>query len=296
MPKYLPKNAVIVFNETKVIPARLILKKETGGKAVVIFIEREGDLLKVMSDRKLNVGLKLTLKDGVLFEVTDQRENFYLLRPSFLISKLGAVLNKYGITPIPPYIKNSPLSESELRQKYQTVFARTAGSIAAPTASLHFTKRLIEKIKRVGVDIKFVTLHVNLGTFATLKPEHLEKGRLHEEFYEIDAASARFLNAAKSKGRPIIAVGTTVARTLESAAAASPGKLTKLTGTTDLFVREGYEFKFADQLITNFHVPRSSLMMLVSALVSRKKLLELYGQAISKKFRLFSFGDGMYIK
>lgn len=297
LPRYLPKNAVIIFNETKVIPARLLLRKETGGKVVIVFIENAGkNLIKVMSDRKLNVGMTLKRASGIFFSVEKQEEKFYFLRPSFSAARLGAILNKYGITPIPPYIKKTPLNEAELRRKYQTVFARTPGSIAAPTASLHFTKRLLGKIKRAGADLKFVTLHVNLGTFAPLTETDIEKGMLHAEFYEIDPNTARFLNRAKKKGRPIIAVGTTVVRTLESAAQKAAGKLSRLSGKTDLFIREGYKFKFVDQLITNFHVPQSSLMMLVSALVGRKKLLELYGRAISRRFRLFSFGDGMYLK
>lgn len=303
---YLPANAVIVFNETKVIPARLILKKETGGKVIVIFVEKTSlGLLKVMSDRKLKIGSQLRFSGlakarasgaEMFFNIEKQDGKFYFLRPSFPINKFSAILNKYGITPIPPYIKNTPLTETQLRQKYQTVFAHTPGSIAAPTASLHFTKRLIEKMKRKGVDVKFVTLHVNLGTFAPLRPENLEKGRLHEEFFEIDAATARFLSDAKRAGRPIVGVGTTVVRTLESASKKTPGKLSELTGTTDLFIREGYKFKFVDQMITNFHVPQSSLMMLVSAFATREKLLQLYKKAIAKKFRLFSFGDGMYLR
>lgn len=295
LPCYLPKKAVLVFNETKVIPARMVLRKETGGKAVIIFIEKSGgNLIKVMSDRALRVGSRLELAKRIFFEVIKQEGKFYFLRPLFSMRDFPRILARYGITPIPPYIKKSPLSEDELRKKYQTVFARKTGSIAAPTASLHFTKRLMNKIKKAGASVKFVTLHVNLGTFAPLNKDHLEKGRLHEEFYSIGEQTARFLNKAKRERRPIIAVGTTVVRTLESAADNS-GKLAKLSGKTDLFIREGYKFKFVDQLITNFHVPRSSLLMLVSAFVPRKALLDIYSEAIARKFRLFSFGDGMYI-
>jgi len=231
------------------------------------------------------------------------------------------IIRRYGITPLPPYIKNSPLTEKQRREQYQTVFAKTGLSVAAPTASLHFTKKLMTNLKKQGNDIKFVQLDVGLGTFAPLRDENLKTDKLHREFYKIDKITAAFLNRAKAQGRDIIAVGTTVARTLESASARSkPGrdgssikhhKLAKLTGTTDLFIHDNYQFKFIDGLITNFHVPKSSLLMLVSAFAGRhpgsaragpkqgrtgrKKILSLYQQAIKKKFRFFSFGDGMLI-
>lgn len=292
--KYLPKNAVVVFNETKVIPARLFLKKETGGRVGILFIEKAGELIKVLADRKLNPDAKLALTSKIFFTVASSSDKFYFLKPSFPISELPEMLTKYGKTPIPPYIKNSPLSESQLREQYQTIFAHKPGSVAAPTASLHFTKRLLSKMKRTGISTEFVTLHVNMGTFAPLTEKALADGKLHEESYEIKPETAKFLNDAKASGRPIIAVGTTVVRTLESASNPT-GKLEKLAGATSLFIRENYKPKFVDCLITNFHVPRSSLLMLVSAFCGREKLFELYKMAQNENFRFFSFGDGILV-
>lgn len=322
---YLPKDAVIVLNQTKVIPARFTVTKPTGGKATLLYISHDSHCLPltkgekkrgfnnsgvitVLSDRKLEIGSKLLMNKQTSFSVVDQHESHYLLKPSFPISKLYSVLEKYGRTPIPPYIKHSPLSESKLRSEYQTVFAKTKGSVAAPTASLHLTKPLLNRLKTQGVQIEYVTLHVNLGTFATLTKEQLKTGKLHQEHYEISQTTAKRLNKAKQAGKPIIAVGTTVVRTIESAVSLPLTKgerkisgedftegVSALSGTTDLFIREGYNFKFVDGIITNFHVPKSSLLMLVSAFTEREKLLELYQLAIDNNFRLFSFGDGMMV-
>ena len=202
-------------------------------------------------------------------------------------------MQKYGQTPLPPYIKNSPLTEKQKRKEYQSIFAKAGLSVAAPTASLHFTRKLTANLKKQGTEVKFVTLNVNLGTFAPLKEENLMSGKLHLESYEIDKKTAGDLNQAKQQGKTIIAVGTTVVRTLESSAKHHEFK--KLQGSTDLFIYPPYKFQFVDSLITNFHVPKSSLLMLVSAMTGRKKLLNIYQKAIKKKFRLFSFGDGMLI-
>ena len=207
---------------------------------------------------------------------------------------MNALFEKYGNAPIPPYIKHTPLSSAELKKQYQTVFAKNSGSIAAPTASLDFTKRLLEKLRKTGISTQFVTLHVGLGTFAPLTEENITQGKLHKERYAIDSKTAAFLNRAKKEGRPIIAVGTTAVRALETASD-KKGKLAKLSGETDIFIREGYRFRFTDGIITNFHVPRSSLLMLVSAFVGRERLFELYRKAMKKKFSFFSFGDGMLL-
>jgi S-adenosylmethionine:tRNA ribosyltransferase-isomerase len=291
--KYLPKNVVLVFNETKVLPARLNLKKETGGKVEVLYLQKSENLLEVLANRKLNVGSKLTLNSKARFEVAGHREKIYLLKPLFAIEKFYKVLERYGLAPLPPYIKNSPLNKKELREKYQTIFAKYAGSVAAPTASLHFTKRIFNNFKKAKINIKFITLHVGLGTFSPLTEANLKSKKLHQEFYNIDKKTAKFLNKAKKDGKIIIAVGTTVARTLESAS--KDKELKNLSGKTDIFISEGYKFDFIDGLITNFHVPKSSLLMLVSAMIGRKKVLELYKKAINKKFRFYSFGDGMLI-
>ncbi len=291
--RYLPPNAVLVLNDTKVIPARLPLKKETGGIVKILYLETVGNNIKVLSPKKLRVGEKLCLPDERYFKVLSINSGEYLLTPSFSVKEIYPVLQKYGETPIPPYIKNIRLTENKLREEYQTVFARVLGSVAAPTASLHFTKELIQKLKKHGAKIVYVTLHVGLGTFAPLTEENMKTGKLHREYYEIGEKAADVLNKAKKQGRSIIPVGTTALRTLESAA--SGGHLKKLSGETTLFIKEGDKLKFTDGLITNLHVPKSSLLMLASALLGRRKLFELYRSAIKKKFRLFSFGDGMLI-
>lgn len=293
--KYLPKNGVLVLNETKVLPARLEVTKPTGGKARLLYIKHDAKYIYVLSDRKLKAGSKLIIDKQNSFRVIKKADQFYILKPSFPISKINTVLQKSGITPLPPYIKHSKLKGAKLLKEYNTVFAKKLGSVAAPTASLHFTPALLRKIKAQGVKIYYVTLHVNLGTFAHLTEAQLKTGQLHSECYQISSATAKALNKAKKLHQPIIAVGTTVTRTLESAAN-SKGQITKLYGETRLFIQEHSKLKFVDQLITNFHVPQSSLLMLVSAFIGRKKLLTLYNLAIVLKYRLFSFGDGMYIK
>lgn len=292
--KYLPPKSVLVFNQTKVIPARLVLHKASGGRVKVLYLGRSGQYLEVLSDRKLMVGSAITLKNKFNFKVVGHLSTYYLLKPSFSINKLDKILEQYGETPLPPYLRHSPLSERSRRERYQTVFARVAGSVAAPTASLHFTKRLLRSLKKSGVSLKFVTLHVNLGTFAPLTQNQVISNKLHSEYYEIDKKTVQFLNKAKMEQRPIIAIGTTVVRTLESACIAK-NKLKKATGDTRLFIKLGYKFKFVNGLITNFHVPRSSLLMLVAAFLSRQKLFKLYNLARRRNFRFFSFGDGMMI-
>jgi S-adenosylmethionine:tRNA ribosyltransferase-isomerase len=295
--KHLPKNSVLVFNQTKVIPARLTVTKPTGGQARLLYISHDDTCIKVLADRKLTVGTRVTLgKVTRVTLVTEKKEGqFYFLKPNFSIKNIYKVLEKHGQTPLPPYIKHSPLSGKKLQNEYQTVFAKTLGSVAAPTASLHFTKSLMAKLKKAGIDTAFVTLHVGLGTFAPLTENQAKTGKLHSEYYNIDKKVAKLLNKAKKNGKPIISVGTTVTRTLESACDHN-NQLTKLSRATELFIHPPYKFKFIDGMITNFHVPRSSLMMLVASLVGRTKLLEIYKLSIKKRYRLFSFGDGMLIK
>lgn len=312
---YLPPKSVLVFNETKVIPARLEVIKITGGKVKILFVGVERGFIKIMSPKPLHAGEKLGFAKNKYFMVQKRNGKFWLLRPSFPIKNIYKILEKYGEMPIPPYIKNSPLTKSELKKEYQTVFARTPGSVAAPTAALHFTRGLISKIKKAGHEIVFITLHVNLGTFAPLTEENFKTKKLHKEYYEISSWAAKKLNVAKSREKKIIAVGTTALRALESAT--KNDRLKKLKGETDIFIYDQgsslirankriggvdnsdlskkYKFNFVDGLITNFHVPRSSLLMLVAALVGREKVLELYNHAIKNRYRFFSFGDGMLI-
>jgi S-adenosylmethionine:tRNA ribosyltransferase-isomerase len=290
---YLPKNAVLVFNRTKVIPARMHLTKQTGGMIEALYLGSHGSTVRVMASGKMTEGDRLAWTDSHSFTVAQRDGKYAELQPSFPITDLYRFLERYGETPLPPYIKDSPLSESERRTEYQTVFAKQEGSVAAPTAGLHFTPELLERIEAHGCAIRYVTLHVNLGTFAPVTEEHLKAKKLHEEWYEIDEETAAFLNQAKAEGRPVIAVGTTSVRTLESATINR--RLQNLSRITDIFIDEQDDLHFVDGLVTNFHVPRSSLLMLVSAFIGRETLLDLYRQAIDRKFRLFSFGDGMLI-
>ena len=290
--EYLPKNALLVFNETKVVPARLIGRVVTGGKVEFLCTKFDGSEVLALSERGLSPGEEVYITKKLSVTVIEKMGKEYRLKIPRGID-IRTLLRKRGITTLPPYLKRSPLTERERRQKYQTVFAKREGSIAAPTASLHFTKRLFKKLKKAGFDTAFITLHVNLGTFMPLTDEAIITGQLHEELYEIPGHALKKIIDAKKHGRAVIPVGTTALRALESAYA---DKRIRPSGTTRLFIRKGYRFKIADGLITNFHVPKSSLMMLVAALVGRKKLLELYAIAQEKGFRLLSFGDGMLIR
>ncbi len=294
LPRYLPAGTVLVLNQTKVIPARLELRKSTGGMVRVLYLgERRGEV-RVLADRALATGSRLFHKDKPIFEIVRREEKEYILSPLISARALKALFEKFGAAPIPPYIKRTPLDARALKAQYQTVFAKHRGSAAAPTASLHFTRRLLRALERHGVEVRFVTLHVGLGTFAPLTPQQLAKNKLHEEWYAVPAATAKAVRKARREGRRVIAVGTTALRALESAFGRRKGSSTR-GGTTQLFIRPGYRFRAVDGLITNFHVPRSSLMMLVAALTGREKLLSLYAKAIRRGYRLFSFGDGMLI-
>ncbi len=292
--KYLPKNAVLVLNQTRVIPARLALAKPTGGKVQMLYVSHGQGLIKALANKKLDLGLELKIpgtRHGLT--VVKKQDQFYYFKPNFPVGKITTVLGKHGQMPLPPYIKHSPLTEKQKRTAYQSVFAKNGASVAAPTASLHFPKKLLQQLKKQGISIKFITLNVSLGTFAPLTGKQLETGKLHMETYHIPAGTLRFLNQAKKQGRPIIAVGTTVVRTLESAS--RKHQLARLSGQTDLFIRPGYKFQFINGLVTNFHVPKSSLMMLVAALTGKTKLLRIYKTAVKLHFRFFSFGDGMLV-
>lgn len=295
LPNFLPEGAVLVFNRTKVIPARLELTKPTGGKVRILYLGRREGGIDAMADRALTPGMVLRLNRKICFTVGKREGKSWQLAPSVPSADVMKVFEKYGTTPIPPYIKGSPLTEARLRQEYQAIFARHKGSVAAPTASLHFSKKLLREIEKRGFKTAFVTLHVNLGTFSPLTRDNFSSGRLHAEEYEIDAQTAKLLKTAKKKGSAVIAVGTTVARALESATDES-GRLKAGSGLTQLFIQPGYRFRFVDGLVTNFHVPGSSLLMLVAAFIPRTVLLGLYQKAIHRKFRLFSFGDGMFIR
>lgn len=289
---YLPERSVVVLNETKVIPARMTVTAE-GKNVDVLCLKEDGDMLRVMAPRTVQPGMTLAWA-GHALEVVERDGKEALLKPSFPVDRTLPLLEEFGKTPLPPYIEAAGMTEEERRNEYQTVFARSAGSVAAPTAGLHFTPELIERIKAAGHDVVYVTLHVGLGTFAPLTEAQLGTRTLHEETYFIDDATTGFLNRAKEEGRPIVAVGTTTVRALESAAAEGDA-VTNSYGKTTLFLSPENPPRFVDALVTNFHVPKSSLLMLVAGFVGRNALMKLYQKAIAEKFRLFSFGDGMLI-
>jgi S-adenosylmethionine:tRNA ribosyltransferase-isomerase len=293
LPAVLPERSVIVFNETKVVPARLALTRVTGGRVEILFLKKERGLVVALANKKLRDGEVLRVPASVKsFTVMSRIGAQYSLRPSFPLSDLENVLMAHGVMPLPPYLKGTDLNARALKKEYQSVFAKKSGAVAAPTASLHFTKKLLKEIERRGHTIVFVTLHVGLGTFSPLTHEQWKSGKLHAEYFEVSSVANNVLRSARKSDRPIIAVGTTVARTLETVFA---GSSVRRSGSTQLFIRPGYRFSAVDGLITNFHVPRSSLLMLVAALIGRKKTFELYRMAQRRGLRFLSFGDGMLI-
>jgi len=315
--KYLPKNSFMVLNNTKVLPARVVMKKENGGKVILLFLINEltdSKIVKVLSDRKITVGEKVFFDSETYLNVVGQKENIFELEFNFSREKLFNLLQKFGTMPIPPYLKKSPLTSDELLKKYQTIFAKTDGSAAAPTASLHFTDKIFDKLEKKRIKKYFVTLHVGLGTFAPITDENVKQKKLHEEYFEVDRETLQCIDTLKQEeGKKLVAVGTTVVRTLESKArhrvfsTASPQrgprrlsqKQMSSLSKTDLFIFPPYNFKMVDILITNFHLPKSSLMMLVEAFLqhkkARKSLVELYNIAVKNDFRFYSFGDAMLI-
>lgn len=295
LPRFLPEGAVLVLNQTRVIPARVQVRKATGGKAELLYLRREGGrAVSVLSNRPLKLGSTVSASGRYRFKVVSRTGAQYRLEPLFPLSRFARLMERFGRTPLPPYLKSSPLTESQRRQKYQAVFAKAGESVAAPTASLHFTDRLLRKLQASGFEIERVRLDVSLGTFAPLTEAQLKAGKLHRERYAISPKAAERLNAAKRANRPVIAVGTTTLRALESAA--QSGVVRSGAGETDLFIRPGYRLRFVSGLITNFHVPRSSLLMLVATLVGRRRLLALYRRALKAGYRVFSFGDGMLVR
>lgn len=294
---YLKPGDCLVINDTKVIPARLVGEKtDTGAAIEVLLLKRKEDLkdvweVLVKPGRKAKPGTKISFGGGKLTaEVTDIVEDGNRLIRFIYDGIFEEILDELGQMPLPPYITH----KLQDKNRYQTVYAKHDGSAAAPTAGLHFTNELLERIKNMGVEIATVTLHVGLGTFRPVKVENIQEHHMHSEFYMISQESADKINAAKEKGGRIICVGTTSCRTIESAAS-EDGKLAACSGWTEIFIYPGYTFKILDVLITNFHLPESTLLMLVSALAGRENVLEAYKAAIKEKYRFFSFGDAMLI-
>lgn len=293
---YLHKGDVLVLNDTKVIPARLIGEKEDT-KAVIEIL-----LLKELSDnnweclarpcKRLKEGTIVSFGGGLLRAlVTEKLEDGIIHVKLIYNGILMEILDKLGTMPLPPYIHE----KLEDQSRYQTVYAKYEGSAAAPTAGLHFTKELLKEIENKGVIITYVTLHVGLGTFRPVEVENILEHKMHSEFYTMNKETADILNKAKGEKRRIIAVGTTSTRTLETIATNNNGLFKECAGNTDIFIYPGYKFKAIDGLITNFHLPKSTLVMLVSALAGKDNILNAYQEAIKEKYRFFSFGDAMFI-
>ncbi|WP_026693798.1 tRNA preQ1(34) S-adenosylmethionine ribosyltransferase-isomerase QueA [Peribacillus kribbensis] len=294
---YLTEGDVLVLNDTKVLPARLFgVKDDTGAKIEVLLLKQlEGDKWEalVKPAKRIKEGTEISFGDGQLKAVCHDVGTHGGRILEFQYEGIFyEVLEELGQMPLPPYIKE----QLEDQDRYQTVYARERGSAAAPTAGLHFTEELLAEIKEMGVQIAFITLHVGLGTFRPVNVEDVDKHEMHSEFYMMTEGTARLLNEAKQEGRRIITVGTTSTRTLESIAAKFDGEFREDSGWTDIFIFPGYEWKAIDGMITNFHLPKSTLIMLVSALASREHILHAYNTAVEEKYRFFSFGDAMFIR
>ena len=296
LPDFLKKGDVLVLNDTRVIPARLLgVKEDTEGKIEFLLLNRKKlDTYECLAKpgKRARKGAKFTFGEGLLkAEVLDVLENGNRIVKFSYEGVFEEILDRLGEMPLPPYIKE----KLEDRERYQTVYSREEGSAAAPTAGLHFTKELLDKLQSMGVETAFLTLHVGLGTFRPVKVESVENHDMHEEFYSLDAKNAEIINTAKNEGRRIISVGTTSTRTLETIAD-EKGFVREASGYTKIFIYPGYQFKCVDCLITNFHLPESTLIMLVSALAGQENVMSAYRTAVKEKYRFFSFGDSMLIK
>ena len=293
--EYLRPGDCLVINNTKVIPARLYgVKEGTEAKIEILLLKRkENDIWEtlVKPGKKCKIGTKIVFGEGILTgEVVDIVEEGNRLIQFHYEGIFEEILDRLGQMPLPPYITH----QLQDKNRYQTVYAKYDGSAAAPTAGLHFTPELLQQVRDMGVEIAEVTLHVGLGTFRPVKETDVLKHHMHSEFYKIEQSEADKINKAKKEGHRVLAVGTTSTRTLESAADEN-GFLTEKSGWTEIFIYPGYQFKVIDALITNFHLPESTLVMLVSALAGREHVLAAYETAVEEKYRFFSFGDAMFI-
>ena len=294
---YLNKGDVLVLNNTKVIPARLIGEKEDTHAHIELLLLKtlENDVWECLSrpQKRLKVGTIVSFGDGLLKAKVIELFDEGIVHVKLIYNGiLYEILDKLGEMPLPPYI-HEKLKDKD---RYQTVYAKIEGSAAAPTAGLHFTNELLEELKQKGVIITFVTLHVGLGTFRPVMEENVLDHKMHSEYYEMSEETANILNKAKDEGRRIISVGTTSCRTLETIARDNNGRFKSCKGNTDIFIYPGFEFKAINGLITNFHLPKSTLVMLVSAFSKKEYILNAYKVAIDNDYRFFSFGDAMFIK
>ena len=293
---YLNEGDTLVLNNTRVMPARLIGEKvESGGKIEFLLLKRiEGDKWECLAKpgKRAKIGTEFTFGSGKLkCKVVDIVEEGNRIIEFSYDGIFEQVLDELGEMPLPPYITE----RLDDRERYQTVYSKEQGSAAAPTAGLHFTKELLEKVKEKGVNIAYVTLHVGLGTFRPVKVDDVNEHVMHSEFYQLDEENANIINETKKRGNKIISVGTTSTRTLETIGDEN-GFVKAQSGWTNIFIYPGYEFKVVDKLITNFHLPESTLIMLVSALAGKEKVMNAYNEAVKERYRFFSFGDSMIIK
>lgn len=302
LPSHLRAGDAIVVNDSKVIPARLVgYREKTRGRWEGLFLREENGIAELLSKTRgyLLPDERIVLRDPEgrenqgLIVVAHAEEGHLLVRPD-PTSDWFELLEAAGRVPLPPYIRDGQMTESD-RQRYQTVYARTPGSVAAPTAGLHLTEELLQKIRAAGVALVSVTLHVGLGTFRPVQALTLDQHKMHSEFAQISANVVKRLTGARSEGGRILAVGTTSVRTLETSAMHGQGKLIEWSGETDIFIRPGHHFQAVDMLLTNFHLPRSTLMVLISAFAGRELMLEAYRKAIEEQYRFFSYGDCMLI-
>lgn len=292
---YITDNDVIVFNNTRVLPARLYGEKEnTGAKIEILLLKRISiDTWEILAKpaKRLKENTKAIFAENKLeMKVIEEKEEGIRVVKFKYDGVFENILEKYGNMPLPPYIKEK-LNDSE---RYQTVYNKIKGSAAAPTAGLHFTNELLKKIKDKNIEMEYLTLHVGLGTFRPVKEEKIENHKMHSEYFHIESDVIERLNLAKKNGKKILAVGTTTVRTLESSV--EDGLLKKEQGNTDIFIYPGYKYKFVDKIITNFHLPESTLLMMISAFSTKEIIFNAYEEAIKEKYRFFSFGDAMFIK
>lgn len=292
---YISEGDTIVLNKSKVIKARLFGKKSTGGKVEVFVLSKvdENIYSTMLKPSRIKEGTKIFFGDDFFAEVIEKSYNDFPKLKFYTSHSFDGMLEKYGKMPLPPYIKENVKDEN----LYQTVFAENPGSVAAPTAGLHFTEELLDELKSRKVNIVYVILHINIDTFKPIKEKNVLNHKMHSEYFEIDEKSAATINETIDRNKKIIAVGTTVVRCLESSTKEEnhKWKVVPKSGNTTLYIYPPYKFKIVDSLITNFHAPRSTLLVLVSAFASREKILQAYQEAVNKKYRFLSFGDAMMI-
>ena len=292
LPQMLRKNDLLILNNTKVLPARLLGKKESGGKVEIFFERLLTDLsflAQLKFSGKIHLGTRIVINEEVFLKIEARENQFFTISTETSVKK---ILNSNGLTPLPPYIKRIPNKDD--RRRYQTVFAKREGAVAAPTAGLHFTPDVLNEIRNKGVEIGELTLHVGAGTFAPLRAQQIKSRKLHQEYFEIDQALCDQIKIARSNGGRVIAVGTTVVRALESLM--QENGIEPMSGLTDIFIVPGFDFQLVDAMVTNFHLPESSLIMLVSAFAGKERILKSYQHAVDNGYRFYSYGDSMFLE